>query len=941
MKERMQKNTQLRRQRLQHNWRLSDIADQLGTAVTTVQRWERGSQQPGLYYRAKLCELFDLPAWELGFGEALVPAVPSALPPSEEKASFLPGHAAEPVILWTVPCMRNPHFTGRDELLRLLDQRLRPSDTGRGEGERLFALTQVQALTGLGGVGKTQIAVEYAYQALARKCYRHTLWITATNEEAILTGFVSLADRLPAFRSAGEADQRTLAERLIHWLEQCDDAWLLIFDNVEDLSLVQAYLPHCGQGSILLTTRARAVGSFAAALEIEPMDVEEGTQCLLKRGQRFDNASEQDLMDARELALALGQLPLALDQAGAYIEETGCSIQDYLHLYQQNRSTLLARRGRQAVGYPESVVTTWSLSFQRVKEINPAAGDLLCLCALLAPDDIPQELLTEGAAHWPSPLREVAADPIRLNQLIEHVLRFSLLKRVPQERLLSIHPLVQAVQQERMSLHEWRQWAEHLVHAVHRIFPRDTKEESATWLQCQRYLGQALACEKQIREQQFRFPEAAAVLERVGSYLMERGSFLLADPLLSQALSIRKQQARLEYADLVSSMYSQAELFRKQGKYPQAEQSLLQAVRLGKRHLDPEHPLLGTVWNEFAALFCLQSRYIEAEMCYQRAGKIWQGRDDVALSETCCGLATVYREQGKYAQAEPLFIQALHSSEQRLGPDHTLVGTFLNDLANLYFQQGNYAQAEPLYQRALAIWEKRRGPDHLHVAYMLNNLTALSASQGNYEQAEAYCQRALRIWEQQGAVDHPLMAYLLNNLAKIYLEQGNYEQAEACCQRALRILEQRGTADHLQVAYLLNNLTRISLKLGNYEQAEPLCQRALSIVERYGGEMHPQMVYILHSVALLASSQGTAVEAEKRFQETLHLCEQVLGAEHSETGELLADFADFQRAHGSLQAALDLSQRALRIRECVLGVAHPLTLAVRASRDVLARACSS
>lgn len=256
----------------------------------------------------------------------------------------------------------------------------------------------------------------------------------------------------------------------------------------------------------------------------------EGTELLLRRAQRFAGATDEEINEAATLVIALGQFPLALDQAGAYIEETGCSLADYRELYQTHRHALLSRRGRQAMGYPASVATTWELSFQQVEQTNPAAAELLRLCAFLAPDHIPEELLTRGAPHWPTALQEAVADRFHFNQALETLLAFSLVKRLADQRLLSIHRLVQAVQRERMEPREQRQWAERVVRAVNLVFPHGPQEVD-TWPACQRYLEQAQASDMLIGQYQLRLPEAADLLGWAGSYLHERGLYRLAEPL--------------------------------------------------------------------------------------------------------------------------------------------------------------------------------------------------------------------------------------------------------------------------------------------------------------------------------------------------------------------------------------------------------------------------
>ncbi len=232
--------------------------------------------------------------------------------------------------IWYVPFPRNPLFTGREDLLHQLHQKLTSNTTSDVTSATIAALTQPQALKGLGGIGKTQMAVEYAYRY--QDSYPSILWVNAATEEALITGFVAIAGLLPAFPAKDEQDQNKIVEAVKHWLERSHTRWLLIFDNADDVTLVRPFLPKSGNGSILLTTRAHAVGSIAASLEVEKMSLMEGSCLLLRRVyglsphlspmQVLEYASVEDTNEAGNIVAALDYLPLALDQAGAYIEET-------------------------------------------------------------------------------------------------------------------------------------------------------------------------------------------------------------------------------------------------------------------------------------------------------------------------------------------------------------------------------------------------------------------------------------------------------------------------------------------------------------------------------------------------------------------------------------------------------------------------------------------
>jgi len=616
--------------------------------------------------------------------------------------------------LWTVPYARNPHFSGRGDLLDQLRQQFAPSQADQPATLRRAVLTQAQVIKGLGGIGKTQTAIEYAYRAREQGRYTHTLWIAAGSEEALLASFAALAELLPGVAPGAESDQRKLVAAAGRWLEHCQQPWLLLVDNADDLSLVQPYLPLQGNGSVLLTTRASAAGWLASSLEVDAMGVLEGAELLLRRAGRFAGATDEEINEAANLVVALAQFPLALDQAGAYLEETGCSLADYRELYQSHRQVLLSRRGRQATGYPASVATTWSLSFEQVEQTNPAAAELLRLCAYLSPDHIPEELLTQGAPCWPPALQQAVANRFRFNQMLETLLAFSLVKRLLEHRLLSIHRLVQAVQLERMELQEQRQWAERVVRAVNAVFPHDPQEVD-TWPACQRYLEQAQASDTLIGQYQLLLPEAAAVLDRTGLYLHERALYRLAEPLLRRALHMREQLLGETHPDVALSLQGLATLYWEQGKPDEAEPLFLRALGVWQAQPGSEPPLMAYSLHNLASLYWGQGKYAEAEPLFRRALRIWEeqlGPEHPDVAFGLWGLARISARQGRASQAEALFARALALRERHLGELHVRTAQVLHDFAGFQHGQGRAREAAVLYQRALTTRQRLLGPDH-------------------------------------------------------------------------------------------------------------------------------------------------------------------------------------------------------------------------------------
>src|SRR6266568_1480584 len=384
--------------------------------------------------------------------------------------------------------------------------------------------------------GKTQTAVEYAYRY--REEYQFILWVQANTAETLLANFVTLA-KLLKLPEKDAREQQITVQAVKHWLE-AHSGWLLIFDNADELGMLRDYLPEGNKGHVLLTTRAQAMGGLARKIELDTMEVEEGAELLLRRAEKIahdaalGSASMTERAAALDIVQAMDGLPLALDQAGAYLEETGESLSNYLRIYQKQQAELLKRRGGLVPDHP-SVATTWSLAFENVERANPAAIELMNLCAFLAPDGIPEELIMESAPYLGPVLEPVAADRARLNAALAELLKYSLVRRNTTAQTLSIHRLVQAVIKDEMDEETQRQWAERVVRAAGHVFPFD---EPAPWPRSQRYLPHALVCEELIKQWDTTLDEAAALLNNAGFYLKNRGQYREAEPLLEYALSL-------------------------------------------------------------------------------------------------------------------------------------------------------------------------------------------------------------------------------------------------------------------------------------------------------------------------------------------------------------------------------------------------------------------
>jgi CHAT domain-containing protein len=286
-------------------------------------------------------------------------------------------------------------------------------------------------------------------------------------------------------------------------------------------------------------------------------------------------------------------------------------------------------------------------------------------------------------------------------------------------------------------------------------------------------------------------------------------------------------------------------------------------------------------------------------------------------------LAELYKAQGNYTRAEPLYERALAVLEATLGENHPRVATALNNLAGLYFAQGNYGRVESLYERALAIWEATLGRNHPDVAVAFNNLAELYNAQGNYGRAEPLYERALAIEESRLGKNHPRVATTLSNLAKLYFLQGNYERVEPLYERALAIVEAALGKNHPQVATALSGLAGLYKAQGNYGRAEPLAERALAIGEATLGKSHPDVATALSQLSEIYYSQGSYARAEPLAERALAIREAVLGKNHPDVATALNNLAALYRVQGSYARAEPLYARALAIDEAALGKNHP------------------
>jgi len=770
----------------------------------------------------------------------------------------------------TLPSGPSPFFTDRTDVFAAIHTCF----TSQARQARVLALS------GMPGCGKTQIALEYAY--LHEEEYRTVLWLDATSQHTLKEAIVSLAESL-SFLEQDRADDQQLFQAFKRWLQQ-HDHWLVVLDNVRDLHHVNHVVPFHQSGHVLVTTSSQATGEFAYRVPITHMVPEDSILFLLRRARiigeqaQREEASEAACTQAGLIVQALGGLTLALDQAGAYIEETGCDLAGYLEQYRGQGPLLLAQRGKFALAHPDSVVKTLSLLFKEVMQECPQALELLQLCAFLFPDALPREMIEQGSAALDGSLH-VLADLQVLNQALATLLSFSLLQHRTGTTLLSMHRVVQTILVGKCMCREQKQWAGRAVRLLNRVFP---EAEFGNWPICEKYFVQARTCAEHILHYQLKQKEAVQLLQRLGAYCYQRAHYQDAERYLTAALDICEQGKKVDQPAIALTLHSLALLSHKQGKYQRAQALYQRVLQIWEQIYGPEHETIAQVLNNQARVYKDEGNYQKAEALYLQVLDIQEHTLGLTHPDTAVffsNLAMLYEDQGKLALADSLYQRAFVIEENALGADHPDRALSLNIQAIQCEKQGHYAEAEELYQRALAI-QRRNGPDHPETAQTLNNLADLYEILQRYQEAEVFYQQALAIVRQAFGQEHPETATMLNNLGYLFYQQRRVSEAEALYRQALTIYERTCGPDHPDTAIVLTHLGRLYIGRKQNQLAEPLLRRGLAIRERVFGQLHLDTCQSLSALAEVLVSQQQYAQAASLYRRFLTVSQQLLSAEH-------------------------------------------------------------
>ncbi|KAF7510444.1 hypothetical protein GJ744_006723 [Endocarpon pusillum] len=822
---------------------------------------------------------------------------------------------------------QDPLFTGRDDIIGEIDQRL--------ETKRRIALA------GIGGVGKSQIAIEYCYRFRAKNPSGSVFWVHASNVSRFQNAYKNIARKLGL---PGWEDPKTNTLELVsEWLSNEDHGpWLIILDNADDgetffgtrsdgLSLeaehrapLVSYLPRNSKGSIIITTRDARVGERLSdrekSITVLPLVVQEAEHLLQSKLQQDAEWSEPD---AAELLKLLDCLPLAITQAAAFISENRITVLKYtdiLHASYSELTDLLSedlQDPRRDLDAPSSVIRTWKLSFDQIQRQKPRAAQMLSLMAVLDRQGIPEEVLhreDERSTEFITALGTLQA--------------FSLITAEKGRKTFTMHRLVHLSIQHWLELQNTKaEYQEEAMKMLSELFPVGKHEN---WKICEALSPHARVVLGYNYTSQPSMLHRATLLYNAAWYDWQQGRYQVAYRGCSESYNIRQRLLSENTSESLGSLELMALALRDQGKYEAAEEMHRRALDGYEKVSGKENPDTLTCVHNLASVLNDQGKYKAAEEMNQRALDGYEkvlGKEHPDTLMSVDNLASVLRDQGKYKAAEEMHRRALDGFEKVLGKEHPNTLTCVHNLAFVLRDQGKYKAAEEMNRRALDGYEKVLGKEHPDTLRSVNNLTLVLRDQGKYKAAEEMLQRALDGYEKVLGKEHPNTLTCVHNIAFVLRDQGKYKAAEEMNRRALDGFEKVLGKEHPNTLMSVDNLASVLRDQGKYEAAEEMHQRALDGYEKVLGKEHPDTLRSVDNLASTLSNQGKYEAAEEMNRRALDGREKVLGKEHPDTLTSVFGLAYLLKDQRRYDESSILYQRACAGYEKVLGSNHPTTVA--------------
>lgn len=823
------------------------------------------------------------------------------------KPDSLPAKTIPPKMWGNVP-QRNRNFTGRGELLEQLMQRLAVDEV---------AAVLPEAIHGMGGVGKSQIAVEYAYRH--GKDYGLVWWIPAEQNNKIIQSLIELGERMGLRAGPEAAAVRTVLDALQDGHPYGN--WLLVFDNAEDPAEVSKFFPTSGPGRILVTSRNSQWSTTASSLEVNVFTREESVALLRRRSPGIqDDAADR-------LASSLGDLPLAVEQAAVWLAETGMPVNQYLELFDRKCAEIL--RVAPPPDYEVPVAAAWNVSLERLRQEHPAALQLLQVCAFFAPEPIPWDWFSAVRnVSVPPALQSALDDPIKLGKAVREIGRYALARIDHRQSTIQLHRLVQRVLVEQMTPQEQAQMRhgahELLVHADPgnpQLPPRWTRYSdllphvhSTNAAEC----GDAWTRRLVLNELRF---------------LLARGDYAACKEFTAQVRVRWVEQLGREHEDTLAADQTFAEVMRQRGEYEEAyrlQRDLVERFRrvLGERHEDtqlalsrlaihlrlrgdfygardmdqqayetslrefgPDEPNTLQAAHNYAVSLRLTG---DAKQAYERDEDTWQRRLEVIGEDHVYTLGTL---NSSYVDLQELgrYVEALEGQEQLaararllLGEDHPSTVLFLRELSVTRRKVGDHQGAYELSSKLLPVVRARYGPDSNEaMRTALNHATDLRQT-GDLEAARVLGQQVMEQCRSTLGPTHPHTYATFTNLAVTLRLMGRVEEARALDQEAVDGLQEALRPEHARTLLARTNLASDLFASGQPCEALEMDAETADLSTRMRGEQHPATLAVRLNLSFDMTALGRTEEAQELYTPTLDAFVRMLGEDHPATQDARA-----------------------------------------------------
>jgi tetratricopeptide (TPR) repeat protein len=731
---------------------------------------------------------------------------------------------------------------GRAEVLVELDQQLQQNDR-----------VAISTLTGMGGIGKSELALQYAWQEWQKQTYRGGIcWLNVADSDPGLSilsfAQIHLGLTLP--------DEGELVERVRFvwqgWLKNEQDQILIIFDDVRDYQQVKDYLPSQmdQRFKVIITTRLKELSAKIQTLHVDILQPEAALDLL--RSYVIDGRIDDQLEQAKLLCRDLGYLPLALELVARLLRRrTNWTVAKIREKLAENG--LADQSLEKNLKFDSEMTAEWGvkaafdLSWQEL-ESEPKAQKLAIYLSLFAFAPFPKKLI-DGL------FSEEDEDEIE-EWLTDSLVHLNLVKPLG-NGWYELHTLIRVYLREKLEAEEIKEQAKR---AYSRVMVGIAKTIGQTLTlaniaNLEPYIEHLKVAADELHEW---LGDDNLIIPFMGLACFYNNQIFYEEAKFwcEKCLNITKERCGEDHPNVAISFHNLSYCYESQGQYTEAEFFLLNALKIRTEKLRNNHPDLATTLNNLGSIYYSQGRYTEAkshllQAIRMRKNELGENHPDVARSLNI--LAGIDTAQGLYSDAESNYLEAIKLIEFSLDNSHPDVIIVRNNLALLYCKQKRYSEAEEELKQSLELLKEFLGDDHLDVAIILNNLANLYCSQKRYPEAEKYYLKAIeiqdnKIQENKLNKNHPDLATSYNNLANCYRLQENYSKAEEHHKKALDIRKKSLGDDHLDVATSYNNLALVYFVQKRYTEAESLLHKCLKIRRNRLGNNHPDVIASLHNL---------------------------------------------------------------------------------------------